>query len=128
MFYLSIVLDKPVHKKPVHAKVDQAYGYLGGEVNLTCEAVAEPAANFTWYRQHRKSVAGRIIQEPHWSILQVLLTLVYIFTYLLVQVLLFLNVETVLKRAKKKQCLQIFSSKIYSFYFVSKELCSSVFS
>lgn len=56
---------------PVHAKVDQAYGYIGGEVNLTCEAVAEPAANFTWYRQHKKSVAGRIIQEPHWSILQV---------------------------------------------------------
>lgn len=63
--------DKPVHRTPVHAKVNQAYGYLGGEVNLTCEAVAEPAANFTWYRQHRKSVAGKIIQEPHWSILLV---------------------------------------------------------
>lgn len=55
----------------MHAKVNQAYGYVGGIVNLTCEAVAEPAANFTWYRQHKKTMPGRIIEQPHFSILQV---------------------------------------------------------
>lgn len=67
------VVDKPMHKKLVHAKVNQAYGYIGGEVNLTCEAVAEPAAVFTWFRPYRKltTMPGRIIQRSHWSILQV---------------------------------------------------------
>lgn len=64
------IQHKPLHKKPVHAKVNQAYGYVGGIVNLTCEAVAEPAANFTWYRQHKKTMPGRIIEQPHFSILQ----------------------------------------------------------
>lgn len=67
------VADKPMHKKLVHAKVNQAYGYIGGEVNLTCEAVAEPAAVFTWFRPYRKltTMPGRIIQRSHWSTLQV---------------------------------------------------------
>ncbi|GLV31343.1 factor of interpulse interval [Carabus blaptoides fortunei] len=64
------VQHKPMHEKPVHVRAYQAYGYIGGEVNLTCEAVAEPAANFTWFRQHKKTIPGRIIQIPHLSTLQ----------------------------------------------------------
>lgn len=52
---------------------NEAFGYIGGEVNLTCEALAEPAANFTWFRQHKKTVIGRLIQRPNLSTLQVII-------------------------------------------------------
>lgn len=50
---------------------NEVYGYIGGEVNLTCKALAEPTANFTWFRQHKKTVIGRLIQRPNLSTLQV---------------------------------------------------------
>lgn len=50
------------------------YGYIKGYVNLTCEAEAEPKAEFFWYR-HGKRLLPRshtIFTGIHSSILQVI--------------------------------------------------------
>lgn len=51
------------------------YGYVGGAVNLTCEAEAEPPATFTWSSNNKKfSHKNHIIYNgQHVSMLQVLI-------------------------------------------------------
>ncbi len=65
-------IDKPI-PPPRKASADVQFGYLYGTVNLTCEAEAEPAADFTWYRQNKKlnPKVHLIHSEGHESILQV---------------------------------------------------------
>lgn len=66
------ITDKPI-APPRKASADIAFGYVHGMVNLTCEAEAEPAANFTWYR-HGKKLSHKvhlIHSEGHVSYLQV---------------------------------------------------------
>lgn len=45
--------DRPV-APPHKASAVITFGYIRGVVNLTCEAEAEPAANFTWSRDNKK--------------------------------------------------------------------------
>jgi hypothetical protein len=71
-FFLSFYsrsTDKPFFKQPKK----NAYGYMHGVSNLTCEAMAEPAANFTWYRNGKK-ISGKhypVHHGNHVSILSV---------------------------------------------------------
>lgn len=54
--------------------MDKTYSYLSGNVNLTCEAVAEPHANFTWIKANKviqPSDTVRIHSGQHSSVLQV---------------------------------------------------------
>lgn len=52
---------------------DIQYGYLKGNVNVTCEAVAEPPAHFQWYRNGKQvhPKHHQIISGEHMSVLQV---------------------------------------------------------
>ncbi|KAG4072544.1 hypothetical protein HA402_004633 [Bradysia odoriphaga] len=61
-------------RPPQKASADVQFGYLYGIVNLTCEAEAEPAAEFTWYRHNKKlnPKVHLIHSEGHESILQIL--------------------------------------------------------
>ncbi|KAG7176419.1 Neural cell adhesion molecule 1-like 2, partial [Homarus americanus] len=55
----------------------QAYSYVTGEVNLTCEAEAEPHANFTWIKEGEvitPSDSVQIFDDDHKSILQLTVT------------------------------------------------------
>ncbi|XP_062704961.1 neural cell adhesion molecule 2 [Aedes albopictus] len=51
------------------------YGYVGGAVNLTCDAVAQPPATFTWSSNNKKfSHKNHIIYSgPHVSMLQIVI-------------------------------------------------------
>lgn len=51
------------------------YGYVGGAVNLTCEATAEPAANFTWSANNKKfsHKSHLIYSGQHVSMLQIMI-------------------------------------------------------
>lgn len=44
-----------------------------GTVNLTCEAIAEPAANFTWHSNDGpvSKNTGRIFEDTHVSVLTI---------------------------------------------------------
>ncbi|XP_076060631.1 neural cell adhesion molecule 1-like [Oratosquilla oratoria] len=68
-----------VHHKPqwTNPKMEQAYSYVSGTVNLTCEAKAEPQANFTWMKDDEIVTLSDTVQEikePHKSILQLKVT------------------------------------------------------
>ncbi|XP_055641302.1 neural cell adhesion molecule 2-like [Toxorhynchites rutilus septentrionalis] len=39
---------------PDYSRGNVTYGYVGGAVNLSCDAVAEPPANFTWSSNNKK--------------------------------------------------------------------------
>lgn len=69
---LNCCTDKPI-TPPRKASANVQFGYLYGIVNLTCEAEAEPAADFTWYRNNKKlsPKVHLIHSEGHESILQV---------------------------------------------------------
>ncbi|XP_077288074.1 neural cell adhesion molecule 1-A-like [Arctopsyche grandis] len=78
--YANDVMDKVIklniqHKPiaPKHARAEIAYGYISGTVNLTCEALAEPAANFTWHFNGGpvSKNTGRIFEDTHVSVLVV---------------------------------------------------------
>lgn len=71
--HLVIILDKPM-APPRKASADITFGYINGIVNLTCEAEAEPYANFTWHRHNKKlsSKIHLIHSEGHLSVLQVI--------------------------------------------------------
>lgn len=64
-------LDKPFVATSASANI--VFGFVGGVVNLTCRAEAEPAANFTWYRKDKKLSPKKftMFEEQHTSILQV---------------------------------------------------------
>ncbi|EDS35755.1 conserved hypothetical protein [Culex quinquefasciatus] len=51
------------------------YGYVGGMVNLTCEATAEPPANFTWSANNKKfsHKSHHIFTANHISMLQIMI-------------------------------------------------------
>uniref|UniRef100_A0A182J736 Neural cell adhesion molecule 1 n=2 Tax=Anopheles atroparvus TaxID=41427 RepID=A0A182J736_ANOAO len=55
--------------------VSDAYGYVGGMVNLTCEATAEPPANFSWWANNKKltSKSHIIHSGRHVSMLQIMI-------------------------------------------------------
>ncbi|CAO1325840.1 unnamed protein product, partial [Diamesa serratosioi] len=61
-----------VQHKPYMKRIEQEirFGYIKGYVNLTCEADAEPPAEFIWYRDGKK-VFHNVHNGPHISILQV---------------------------------------------------------
>lgn len=52
------------------------YGYFKGLANITCEAEAEPAATFTWYRNNQPldSKVYQVHNSLHKSVLQVIPT------------------------------------------------------
>ncbi|XP_054264097.1 limbic system-associated membrane protein-like [Macrosteles quadrilineatus] len=66
------VEHKPEWKEP--GGEVKAFGYLTGETNLTCEAVAEPEANYTWSRvnhSHKHLPRNTTeIREPGRSVLK----------------------------------------------------------
>ncbi|XP_049549195.1 limbic system-associated membrane protein isoform X2 [Anopheles darlingi] len=66
------IKHKPYLPKWKPSVVD-AYGYVHGMVNLTCEAAAEPAANFTWYAGGKKLTpkSHTIHYGQHVSMLQI---------------------------------------------------------
>ncbi|ROT67234.1 hypothetical protein C7M84_014673 [Penaeus vannamei] len=69
--YTSEVKDLVIEVK-VHP-----YGYVTGDVNLTCEAVAEPHANFTWIKDDQviePNETVQIINEDHKSVLRLKVT------------------------------------------------------
>lgn len=50
----------------------QFYGFISGVTNLSCEAVAEPPANFTWLDKHNQVVdPKKVFVDGHKSILRV---------------------------------------------------------
>ncbi|XP_058126256.1 neural cell adhesion molecule 2-like [Anopheles ziemanni] len=60
---------------PWKSTVSDAYAYVGGMVNLTCEATAEPPANFSWSANNKKlTPKSHIIHTGrHVSMLQILI-------------------------------------------------------
>ncbi|XP_063593163.1 neural cell adhesion molecule 1-like [Penaeus indicus] len=76
----DLVIEVKVHHKPQWSDNDlmaQAYGYVTGDVNLTCEAVAEPHANFTWIKDNQviePNETVQIINEDHKSVLRLKVT------------------------------------------------------
>ncbi|CAL4117298.1 unnamed protein product, partial [Meganyctiphanes norvegica] len=77
----STIINVNVHHKPqwrgVGNEESQAYGFVHGEVNLTCEAEAEPSANFTWLKDQQPvqlSDTVKIINQDHKSVLQLTLS------------------------------------------------------
>ncbi|XP_068216651.1 neural cell adhesion molecule 1-like [Palaemon carinicauda] len=71
----SLRIDVKVHHKPRSSNNnnDQAYSYVSGTVNLTCEAIAEPKANFSWMKDQETLMPSdrvQIINFPNKSILQ----------------------------------------------------------
>ncbi|XP_055839873.1 limbic system-associated membrane protein isoform X1 [Episyrphus balteatus] len=51
--------------------VSMQYGYPGGRTSISCEAIAEPPANFTWYRNKKRLHSDKYIihNEPYISTL-----------------------------------------------------------
>ena len=48
------------------------YGFISGITNLTCEAKAEPAAEFTWMNKYNEVVKeGTVVNEARKSVLMV---------------------------------------------------------
>ncbi|XP_033171219.1 neural cell adhesion molecule 1-A isoform X2 [Drosophila mauritiana] len=71
------VLMKIEHK-PIWSKtpfVSLKYAYINGTATLMCEALAEPPANFTWYRKHNKLHSNNrlytIQSDSYWSSLTI---------------------------------------------------------
>ena len=44
------LIDKPEWSSTLEGKRNEFYGFISGTANLTCEVIAEPPAEFTWYR------------------------------------------------------------------------------
>lgn len=67
----KINTDKPYI--PDYSRGNVTYGYVGGKVNLSCDAVAEPPANFTWSSNNKKFSHKNhtIYGGQHVSLLQV---------------------------------------------------------
>lgn len=68
--FLSFRADEPRWFKD-HTK--EAYGFIGGTVNMTCSAVAEPGADFIWIKDNKTlhpSDDVQIFNSDHHSSLQ----------------------------------------------------------
>jgi hypothetical protein len=69
-FFVSCRADEPRWFKD-HTK--EAYGFIGGTVNMTCSAVAEPGADFIWIKDNKTlhpSDDVQIFNSDHHSSLQ----------------------------------------------------------
>lgn len=56
-----------------HISAEEAYGFIGGTVNMTCSALAEPGAEFTWINDNKTLEPGddvQIFNSLHHSTLQ----------------------------------------------------------
>ena len=66
------IADKP---RWSNEHVEGAYGFIGGKVNLSCSALAEPGADFTWIKDNRTIQTVDDVEifnaTRHLSILQV---------------------------------------------------------
>ncbi|XP_055838579.1 neural cell adhesion molecule 2 [Episyrphus balteatus] len=68
-----------IQKKPhwsSNETINNYYAYLGGFVNLSCEAIAEPPASFTWIYDNKAISSNiksdyRIFYELHSSVLEI---------------------------------------------------------
>lgn len=66
------VEHQPVFKHPVYAKSEDAWGFIGGNVNLTCEVDAEPPPTFEWTWKKHKLQDERVLNvSSHKSVLQI---------------------------------------------------------
>ncbi|KAL7647441.1 UNVERIFIED_CONTAM: hypothetical protein RMT77_001037 [Armadillidium vulgare] len=70
-------IEVKVHHKPFpnpsSNHINESYSYITGVVNLTCEALAEPQANFTWLKDDNivnSTENVKIFNTDHRSILQ----------------------------------------------------------
>ena len=96
--FCHVVSREPVKQIPFFSHPDppfwpgdqrsRFYGFISGETNLTCEAVAEPPADFEWRDADGEVIADRVVREGHKSILTVRCTAwVFRYYYLSVTVL-----------------------------------------
>jgi len=74
--FKEIVIKFKIEQKPswiTSASQDQFYGYVTGKANMTCEAFAEPPANFTWTENHLTGhvMDGAVFTKDHKSTLQI---------------------------------------------------------
>ena len=51
--------DKPEWSSTIEGKRSDFYGFISGMANLTCEVIAEPPPDFSWYRIISPSVASQ---------------------------------------------------------------------
>ena len=73
MSFYVFLLDKPEWPAEQRGKF---YGFISGTTNLSCEANAEPPAQFTWLDRDNKEVTyGTVINEEHKSTLMVKITI-----------------------------------------------------
>lgn len=64
----TLFLDEPVPAYPeLWVDKEEVYGYLGGEVNLTCEVIAEPPATLVWYHK-TKPLHTKELESPNRAI------------------------------------------------------------
>lgn len=61
--FLWFLADKPIWRYSQHIPVQ--YVYPNGSVTIACEAIAEPPANFTWYKNGSKK---RLHNDKHHAI------------------------------------------------------------
>jgi len=71
---LNITLK--IHHKPrwLNEHTEEAFGFIGGAVNLSCSAMAEPGAEFTWIKDNKTLQRGdgvEIYSSEHLSTLQI---------------------------------------------------------
>ena len=51
--------DKPEWSSTIEGRRSDFYGFISGTANVTCEVIAEPLPDFTWYRVVSPSVASQ---------------------------------------------------------------------
>ena len=51
--------DKPEWSSTIEGKRSDFYGFISGMANLTCEVIAEPPPDFSWYRIISPGVASQ---------------------------------------------------------------------
>ena len=51
--------DKPEWSSTIEGRRSDFYGFISGMANLTCEVIAEPPPDFSWYRIISPSVASQ---------------------------------------------------------------------
>ena len=48
---------------------DEFYGFISGVANLTCEAIDEPQATFTWYRVRRRNTYTQLKNDDEYELI-----------------------------------------------------------
>ena len=70
---LCLLCDKTDKPRWFKDHTKEAYGFIGGTVNMTCSAVAEPGADFIWIKDNRTLQPNddvEIFNSDHHSSLQ----------------------------------------------------------